>query len=116
MIFCAHTQEGYCKSRWQVSCADRSLSVQEIVFANETMDQGDAATPPGSVDLPPQGGNSWGGLGGPQLLANNTFFSGFHTPLTERYHQKWMGSFMSADMVKHRWSKGEGGGTFQAWK
>ena len=41
-----------------------------------------------------QGGNSWGGWGrgggtAPQLLANNTFFSGFHTPLTERYHQKW---------------------------
>ena len=40
-----------------------------------------------------QGGNTWGGAGGatapPQLLANNTFLGGFHTPLTERYHQKW---------------------------
>ena len=38
-----------------------------------------------------QGGNSWGGgLGGsPPTFGQQHFFRGFHTPLTERYHQKW---------------------------
>ena len=51
---------------------------------------------------PQQGGNSWGGWGGhsPQLLANNTFWGGFHTPLTSEV--VLMGSIMSvcqSDMV-----------------
>ena len=41
-----------------------------------------------------QGGNSWGGGGGglggsPPTFGQQHFFRGFHTPLTERYHQKW---------------------------
>ena len=39
-----------------------------------------------------QGGNSWGRLGGavaPPTFGQQHFFRGFHTPLTERYHQKW---------------------------
>ena len=34
------------------------------------------------------GGNSWGGCG-PPTFGQQHFFQGFHTPLTERYHQKW---------------------------
>ena len=43
-----------------------------------------------------QGGNSWGrggGAGGgavaPPTFGQQHIFRGFHTPLTERYHQKW---------------------------
>ena len=37
------------------------------------------------------GGNSWGGgWGPPNFWPTTLFFRGFHTPLTERYHQKWL--------------------------
>ena len=48
----------------------------------------------GQFRLVNQGGNSWGGWAGhspPNFWPTTLFgfWGGFHTPMTERYHQKW---------------------------
>ena len=37
----------------------------------------------------PGGAGGGGGGCGPPTFGQQHFFQGFHTPLTERYHQKW---------------------------